>query len=97
MPGLPVVLVMPVGATFDDMLDLVGDLQGCDAELLVISDSEQALSLAKTRLPLVVSVPEWLSPITAILPGQMLALQLALAKGLNPDVPHGLQKVTRTF
>ena len=68
-PGLPVILVMPLGATFDDMLDLAGELQRREAELLVISDVEEALSLAKTKLPLTVSVPEWLSPITAILPG----------------------------
>ncbi len=96
-PGLPVILVMPAGATFDDMLDLAGTLQQREAELLVISDVPQALELAKTALPLATPVPEWLSPINAILPGQLLALHLALAKGLNPDIPRGLQKVTRTF
>src|SRR6266480_52674 len=85
-PGLPVILVMPTGATFEDML-----------ELLVISDSSQALSLAKTALPIAATLPEWLSPITAILPGQLLALHLALSKGLNPDIPRGLHKVTRTL
>jgi len=35
--------------------------------------------------------------LPAILPGQLLALHLALSKGLNPDVPRGLQKVTRTL
>jgi glucosamine--fructose-6-phosphate aminotransferase (isomerizing) len=44
----------------------------------------------------VAAVPEWLSPLTAILPGQVLALQWTLAKGLNPDAPRGLHKITRT-
>lgn len=95
--GLPVILIMPAGATFDDMLDLAGELQRREAELLVISESAQALALAKTMLPIAVSVPEWLSPIPAIIPGQLLALHLALTKGFDPDVPRGLQKVTRTF
>lgn len=95
--GLPVVLIMPVGATFDDMLTLVHDLQQSQAELLVISDSERALSLARTRLPIAAGVPEWLSPLTAILPGQLFALHLALTKDVNPDLPRGLQKVTRTL
>jgi glucosamine--fructose-6-phosphate aminotransferase (isomerizing) len=95
--GLPVILIMPAGATFDDMLDLAGELQRREAELLVISESAQALSLAKTMLPIGVSVPEWLSPIPAIIPGQLLALHLALTKGLDPDIPRGLQKVTRTL
>jgi len=95
--GLPVILIMPAGATFDDMLDLAGDLQRREAELLVISESAQALSLAKTMLPIAASVPEWLSPIPAIIPGQLLALHLALTKGVDPDVPRGLHKVTRTL
>jgi len=95
--GLPVFLIMPAGATFNDMLDLSVELRQRGAELLVISESAQALALAKTMLPVAASLPEWLSPITAIVPGQLLALHLALTKGLDPDVPRGLQKVTRTF
>jgi glucosamine--fructose-6-phosphate aminotransferase (isomerizing) len=95
--GLPVFLVMPAGATFDDMLDLARELQQRGAELLVISESEQALSLARTALPISPGVPEWLSPLTTIIPGQLFVLHLALTTGLNPDVPRGLQKVTRTL
>jgi glucosamine--fructose-6-phosphate aminotransferase (isomerizing) len=95
--GDPVILLMPGGATFDDMLDLAASLQQRGAELLVISDDHRALALARTALPLAVSLPEWLSPLNAIIPGQVLALHLTLAKGLNPDVPRGLQKVTRTL
>lgn len=95
--GLPVFLVMPTGATFDDMLELAKDLQQRGAELLVISESKDALSLARTALPIPPGIPEWLSPLSAIIPGQLVALHLALAKGLNPDVPRGLHKVTRTL
>ena len=95
--GLPVFLVMPTGATFDDMLELARDLRQRGAELLVISESEDALALARTALPIPQGLPEWLSPLCAIIPGQVVALRLALAKGLNPDIPRGLQKVTRTL
>ncbi len=95
--GSPVMLIMPAGQVFDDMLDLAGALQARGAELLVISEAAQALALAKTPLPIAAPLPEWLSPLGAILPGQMLALHLALTRGLNPDVPRGLQKVTRTL
>jgi glucosamine--fructose-6-phosphate aminotransferase (isomerizing) len=95
--GLPVFLVMPTGATFADMLELAQELRRRDAELLVISESEDALALARTALPISPGIPEWLSPLTAIIPGQLVALHLALSKGLNPDVPRGLQKVTRTL
>ena len=95
--GAPAILVMPSGRAFDDMLDLAHDLQHLGAELLVISDARQALELATTPLPHAASVPEWLSPIPTVLPGQLLALHLALAKGYDPDVPRGLHKVTRTL
>jgi glucosamine--fructose-6-phosphate aminotransferase (isomerizing) len=96
-PGLPIILIMPGGATFDDMFELAEALQERRAELLVISESPRALSLAKTALPMATAAPEWLSPLTAIVPGQLLALHLALARGLDPDVPRGLQKITLTF
>src|SRR5947209_16134410 len=43
-PGLPIILAMPGGATFDDMFELAGALQKRQAELLVISESPRALS-----------------------------------------------------
>jgi len=95
--GLPTILIMPTGAPFQDMLDLAGELQQRGAALLIISESQQAIALAKTALPLPPLVPEWLSPATAIIPGQLLALHLAVARGLNPDVPRGLHKVTKTL
>src|SRR6266699_4446464 len=95
--GLPVILIMPGGATFNDMLDLAIELKRREAELLIISDSEQALSLARTALPICPGVPEWLTPLITIIPGQLFALNLALTKCLNPDVPRGLQKVTKTL
>lgn len=94
---LPVILIMPGGAVFEDMLELADTLRQREAELLVISDMQQALTLATTQMPLPPGIPEWLSPIAAILPGQLLALHLALTKGLNPDTPRGLHKVTRTL
>jgi glutamine---fructose-6-phosphate transaminase (isomerizing) len=94
--GSPVLLVAPTGRTSADLLDLAAELRRRDAELLVISDDPGALALARTPLPLPAPVPEWLMPLTAVLPGQQLALSLALAKDLNPDEPRGLAKVTRT-
>jgi glutamine---fructose-6-phosphate transaminase (isomerizing) len=94
--GAPVVLIMPQGAVFDDMTALAHQLRERDAELLIVSDRDDTRALATTFLPLAGSLPEWLSPIAAIVPGQLLALHLALAKGFAPDTPRGLQKVTLT-
>jgi glutamine---fructose-6-phosphate transaminase (isomerizing) len=93
----PVLLIMPGGAAYSDLWDLARDLQQREADLLVISDVPEALALAQTPLPLATSIPEWLSPLATILPGQVFALRLTLAKGLDPDAPRGLNKVTRTL
>lgn len=95
--GSAAILVMPEGRALDDLLALARELRYRGAELLVISDAPQALECATVALPLAASTPEWLSPVTAIVPGQVLALHLALAKGLDPDAPRGLRKVTRTL
>lgn len=92
----PVILIMPNGATYPDLYDLAVELRAREADLLVISDNQDALALATTPLPLAAPAPDWLSPLTAILPGQVFALQLTLARSLDPDAPRGLNKVTRT-
>ncbi len=94
--GSPVILIMPTGATYDDMRALADDLRARGAELLVVSDHSEALALARTPLPVPAGIPDWLSPLITILPGQLFALYLTLAKGFDPDVPRGLRKVTRT-
>jgi glutamine---fructose-6-phosphate transaminase (isomerizing) len=95
--GLPAILIMPSGAALDDMLDLAQDLQARGAELLISSDEPRAQALATTQLPMAGGLPEWLSPLAAIVPGQLLALHLTQAKGFDTDQPRGLHKVTRTL
>ena len=94
--GLPAILIMPGGAAFDDMLALAQELRDRGAELLIVTDEAAAKPLATTLLPLAPELPEWLSPLAAIMPGQVLALHLAQAKGFDPDKPRGLRKVTLT-
>jgi glucosamine--fructose-6-phosphate aminotransferase (isomerizing) len=63
---------------------------------VVISPHKKALALARTAIPLPAGIPEWLSPIVAVTPGQLFAFGLAQARGLDPDKPRGLHKVTLT-
>jgi len=94
--GFPAIVVAPDGTIFENVRTFTEELQGRGAELVVVSDRDEVLSLATTPLPLPVSIPEWLSPITSVVPGQLFALYLTLAKGYDPDHPRGLKKVTRT-
>lgn len=94
--GFPAILVAPSGAVYNDMLTMAHQLRERGAELIVISDREEVLGEAVTPLRLPVSVPEWLSPIVCVIPGQLFAHDLTRAKGYDPDHPRGLRKVTLT-
>jgi len=94
--GFPAVVVAPQGAVYPDMLALACELAAREAELIVISEQDEPLRLARTPLRLPVALPEWLSPFTCIVPGQLLALHVTLAKGYDPDHPRGLKKITET-
>lgn len=96
-PGFPVVLVAPRGAVSKDMQELIQQLELLGAELLVISDDADILKIADLPLPIASGVPEWLSPLVSVIPGQLFGLNLAVARNLNPDKPEGLSKVTETF
>ena len=95
--GFPLILVAPVGAVSKDMADLFVHLQSLQAELITISDDPNLLASSRLALAIPAGLPEWLTPLVAVIPGQLFALKLALARGLNPDQPVGLQKVTETF
>ena len=95
--GFPVMAVAPTGKVFTDTLDLLQRLrQDLLAELLVISDQSAALGLAQSPLPLPLDVPEWLSPLVAIVPAQLLAYHLTRAKGYDTEMPRLIRKVTET-
>ena len=95
-PDWPVVLVAPSGPARPSVEDVVLPLRERGARLLAISDVTAVLRRAKTKLPLVPGVPEWLSPLTAVIPGQVTAMRLARLRGLDIDAPVGLQKITLT-
>jgi glutamine---fructose-6-phosphate transaminase (isomerizing) len=92
----PVIAIAPSGCAAADMADLIADLRQRDAELVVISDQADLLAQADTPLRLPGGMPEWLSPMAAVLPGQLLAHHLAIARRLDPERPRSLRKVTET-
>jgi glucosamine--fructose-6-phosphate aminotransferase (isomerizing) len=95
--GYPVFGVAPKGKVFNSMLQMLKRLKReISAELVVISNDKRALSLAQVPLSIPDEVPEWLSPLVAILPAQLFACHLTLAKGFDAERPRTIQKVTKT-
>jgi glutamine---fructose-6-phosphate transaminase (isomerizing) len=95
-PGFPVLLVAPNGAVYPELRELALRLKGFGVEVIAISDRPELGEAAATVVPIGGSVVEPLLPFLTVVPGQWLALELALAKGLDPDKPRRLAKVTRT-
>lgn len=95
-PGFPVIVVAPAGKTFPPMQALLAKLKERQAEALVISNDDDAFSTAQQSMRIPSAMPEWLTPITAVIPGQVFAMRLAMARGHEVDRPRGLSKVTVT-
>lgn len=96
--AFPVLAVASRGSAFGDTLALLERIRSRqDVELLVASEAAEALELGDAALPLEGGLPEWLTPIAAIVPAQLFCLHLARAKGLDEEAPPGLTKVTRTW
>jgi glucosamine--fructose-6-phosphate aminotransferase (isomerizing) len=93
---LPVMVVSP-GRVFDDLDGVNALVREQGAPLIAVSDRPEVLAAADVALPLPAGVPEWLSPMVAVVPGQLWALGFSLARGREPDAPRGLTKVTHTL
>ncbi|WP_448207404.1 SIS domain-containing protein [Azospirillum sp. sgz302134] len=94
--GFPVLLVALPDQTLPGLLDLARRLRDQGAHLLVASPSAEALDLAHTPLPLPAPLHPMLDPLAAVQAFYPLAARAALDRGLDPDHPPTLSKVTRT-
>ncbi len=93
--GFPVVLLAPPGPTLKGSLELLEELRERGARVMVFSPVPQILK--KATVP--VKTPggqEVVNPMGMAPMLQTLALAVATAKGLNPDQPPYLKKVTQT-
>jgi glucosamine--fructose-6-phosphate aminotransferase (isomerizing) len=80
------VLVAPSGPGRDRTAELAGLIQELGASCLIVGDeSAETISPAAAENIVVPHVPETLSPLTCVVPLQLLAYHLARARGTNPD------------
>jgi glutamine---fructose-6-phosphate transaminase (isomerizing) len=93
----PVVLIVPPGRAYQSMDLLAKGLASRGAELAVIGEEPDLVGEAAAGFLVPVSCPEELSPILYALPAQLLAHSVAELRGLDPDSPRGLSKVTETW
>jgi glutamine---fructose-6-phosphate transaminase (isomerizing) len=90
-PGVPALVLDDGGPAAPDVRELVAQLQQQRGAPVAVCAPG---SLAELSLP--VRTVETLTSIPAIVRGQQLAQALAEVRGLDPDAPKGLTKVTAT-
>jgi glucosamine--fructose-6-phosphate aminotransferase (isomerizing) len=98
-PRFPVFAFAPAGVTWKAMSDTIARLHALRAEIVTITDggNPDAATHATKMIRLPKRVPEVLTPIPYIVPAQLFAAALAAEKGLDPDKPRTLRKVTLTM
>ena len=104
--AFPVFAFAPPGVTWPSMREILGRLQRLKAETLILTDrsNRDACSQCGPTICLPAKLAtrrawptELYTPIPYIIPAQLFAAHLASQKGLDPDRPRTLTKVTRTL
>jgi glucosamine--fructose-6-phosphate aminotransferase (isomerizing) len=93
--GYPLIVVAPSGPARPALEELLDAIRQRGGAPLVLSD-ERELARAGELFLRLVPVPEWLSPLVAVVPAQLLAAGIAERRGVDTDRPFGLSKVTLT-
>lgn len=91
----PVIAVVPDGRGGEALQPVLERLRGRGADLMVVGRADQ-VAQASAGFAMPAGVPEEVQPILEILPLQMLAYEITMARGLDPDAPRALAKVTET-
>jgi glutamine---fructose-6-phosphate transaminase (isomerizing) len=87
---IPLLAVSAAGPAEADVEELAAQLERAGTPVLRLADRAEA------NLPYPGDLPEPLRAVPAAIRAQQLALSLALRRGLDPDEPPGLRKVTPT-
>ncbi|HWZ32605.1 MAG TPA: SIS domain-containing protein [Bryobacteraceae bacterium] len=102
--SFPMFLFAPPGATWPGMRDMLAQLQALKAETLIFTGANHREAVEANTRAVVIPAKivrrnpdELYTPIPYIVPAQLFSAFLAEQKGLDPDRPRTLSKVTRTL
>ena len=95
--GFPVLGVATRGPWLADVRQTLQGLREIGARTLLVTDRpDDVRDVADDLLSIPATLPAWLTPVVSIVPAQLWCRQVALARGLDPESPRGLSKVTLT-
>ena len=96
-PGFPVLLTGGGGSVAADLESIAGRLVDYGCHVIGLFDGSRPAARLDEAVVLDSGLPEELTPLTLAVLGQLLAHRVALNRGIDPDQPRALSKVTRTW
>jgi glucosamine--fructose-6-phosphate aminotransferase (isomerizing) len=93
-PLFPVWAIASHDETLPAVQEAAARITAMGATLVASGTAAQRIANAAFVLPVPEPEPALLSPLLSVVPGQLFAWALARAKGLDPDQPRGLTKIT---
>ena len=92
--GVPVVIVIPKDREHDTTLNVLKEVKKVGGKVIAIASSNDDIIKSKSDeiIALNEEIEPIISPLTYVVPLQLLAYHVSLAKGLNPDEPQHLTK-----
>jgi glutamine---fructose-6-phosphate transaminase (isomerizing) len=93
-PLFPVWSIAGEDETLDAVVDATARARATGATVIASGTASEALGDAQYLVPVPKPKLQLLAPLLSVVPGQLFAGAVARAKGLDPDKPRGLSKVT---
>jgi glucosamine--fructose-6-phosphate aminotransferase (isomerizing) len=93
---MPVIVFAPKGESMKDSREMLEKLRKAGADILVISNDSETLAMGDRSISIADNVNDFITPFINAMIAQIFACNLSVTRGLNPDTPRGLSKVTYT-
>jgi len=92
--GTPCVFICPRGDTHTEIIGSIMEMKARGAKIISICEEgdSEIKRISDDAIEMPKGIPELLSPIPYTVPLQLLAYELAVLKGLDPDMPRNLAK-----
>jgi glucosamine--fructose-6-phosphate aminotransferase (isomerizing) len=93
-PDFPVIFICPKDETRRTLIGNIMEMKARGAAIIAVVEEgdEEIEDLTDDYIEVPEGIPDVLSPIPYIIPLQLIAYYLAVAKGYNPDMPRNLAK-----